>query len=256
MSYTLLLAHFASLLAHFTLFLSTFEYKPGGLYLQEFILVFFLVRILLYMLAPLSTPASTLCFLEHSFTHPIEQQLQSSACPSPIWCLGHSTGCSCPSPDSIPSSPLPLGVCFLTAPLRPGGAELHIPLLLFQAFGRKFLATFTWVSSVLQAKKKREEKGRKTGEKKSTFFSSGKAIGDTLGAGSPWLPHSSLPALGTPPPLHLSPKCCGTWRGRAAFHRRVAASQAYAFQYRVVLHQDFQFPKKFSLIFDNFQSFQ
>lgn len=148
------------------------------------------------MLASLPTPAPTLCILEHSFVHPIEQQLWTSACPSPIWSLGHRTGCSCPSLDCSSSHLLPLALLFLTTPLRPmDESSWQLSPGLAQCYR--------------QRKKKREEKEKKKEEKKkkkSTFFSSGKAIGDTPGAGLLWLPHSSLPVLGTPKPLHLSPK--------------------------------------------------
>lgn len=111
-----------------------------------------------------------------------------------------------------------------------------------------------------QRKKKGEEKGRKTGEKKIYIFLLRK--GNRRYPGS-WAPLAArlLPSCAghsyTPP---LVPQnAVGTWQGRAAFHSRVAASQApltaYAFQCRVVLHQDFQFPRKFSLCFDDFQSF-
>ena len=150
------------------LFLSTFEYKTVGLYLQDFVLVSLMVHILLYLLTSLSTPAPTLCFLEHSFTHPLEQQLWSSACLSPVWSLGHSIGCSYPSLDCISSDLLPIAVFFLTASLGPGGAELQIPPLPFQAYGRKCLATFTWLSSALQAKK--EERGREREENRQKKF--------------------------------------------------------------------------------------
>lgn len=125
--------------------------------MQEFILVSLTLYILLYMLASLPTPAPTLCILEHSFVHPIEQQLWTSACPSPIWSLGHRTGCSCPSLDCSSSHLLPLALLFLTTPLRPmDESSWQLSPGLAQCYR--------------QRKKKGEEKEKKKEEKKKKIY--------------------------------------------------------------------------------------
>lgn len=93
-----------------------------------------------------------------------------------------------------------------------------------------------------QRKERGEEKGRK----------------DVLGAGLPWLPHSSLRVLATPPPLHLSPECCGDMIGQSLSQQRGCKAGLFiarAFQCLAVLHQHVQFPKRLSLIFGDFLSF-
>lgn len=99
-----------------------------------------------------------------------------------------------PQPWLYLPSPAPFSCVLFNCPSQTWRSRASGSPLAFQAYGRKFLAIFTWVNSVLQAKKEqrgreREENRKKT--PKTTFFSLGKAIGDILGAEFLWLPHST-----------------------------------------------------------------